>query len=250
MRTEYYKIPSYNLSMDMEFKVYGYSGKPVLAFPCTAQKFYDFENMGMIDAISYFINNGIIRLYCADTIDYETWDNVWAHPAERMIRHNDYDNYIIHELVPFIYEHSNSRTGIMTTGVSMGATHAANFFFRHPDVFDSVIALSGIYKASFFLGDYMDENIKLNSPIDFLSDLEDEWFLEKYRQSQLVFCVGQGAWEDPMLGNTLELKRIFEEKNIPAWVDIWGNDVCHDWPWWHKQMPYFLQKLLIEDNSL
>ena len=30
---------------------------------------------------------------------------------------------------------------------------------------------------------------------------------------------------------------------IPAWVDLWGPDVNHDWPWWRRQMPYFLEKL-------
>jgi esterase/lipase superfamily enzyme len=40
-----------------------------------------------------------------------------------------------------------------------------------------------------------------------------------------------------------ELKRILESKQIPAWIDIWGSDVNHDWPWWRKMMPYYLSKL-------
>ena len=34
------------------------------------------------------------------------------------------------------------------------------------------------------------------------------------------------------------------EKGINLWVDLWGYDVNHDWPWWHKQVPYFLPYLL------
>jgi esterase/lipase superfamily enzyme len=26
-------------------------------------------------------------------------------------------------------------------------------------------------------------------------------------------------------------------------VDFWGPDVNHDWPWWYRQMNYFLGKL-------
>jgi esterase/lipase superfamily enzyme len=26
-------------------------------------------------------------------------------------------------------------------------------------------------------------------------------------------------------------------------VDVWGEDVNHDWPWWYRQMSYFLGKL-------
>ena len=39
----------------------------------------------------------------------------------------------------------------MCTGCSMGAFHAANFFFRRPDLFDTVVALSGVYGTEEFL---------------------------------------------------------------------------------------------------
>jgi esterase/lipase superfamily enzyme len=46
-----------------------------------------------------------------------------------------------------------------------------------------------------------------------------------------------------MLEDTLALKRILDDKQIWCWVDIWGHDVNHDWPWWRRQMPYFLGNL-------
>jgi esterase/lipase superfamily enzyme len=125
----------------------------------------------------------------------------------------------------------------------MGGYHSANFFFRHPDIFDVVISLSGIFRLNMFIGEYMDETVYLNSPLAYLPNLEDAWYLDQYRQSRIIICAGQGAWEDAMLEDTLALKRILEEKNIPAWVDIWGYDVNHDWPWWRKMMPYFLGNL-------
>ncbi len=30
------------------------------------------------------------------------------------------------------------------------------------------------------------------------------------------------------------LQGAFEEKGIQAWVDFWGHDVNHDWPWWRR----------------
>ena len=33
-------------------------------------------------------------------------------------------------------------------------------------------------------------------------------------------------------------------KGIGAWCDFWGYDVEHDWPWWKKQIRYFLPYLL------
>ena len=40
------------------------------------------------------------------------------------------------------------------------------------------------------------------------------------------------------------LDELFREKGINVWVDYWGYDVNHDWPWWYKQAAYFVPKLL------
>ena len=47
MKTAYYKEYSHNLGRDMEFKVYGHGGKPMLVFPCQDGRFFDFEDRGM-----------------------------------------------------------------------------------------------------------------------------------------------------------------------------------------------------------
>jgi esterase/lipase superfamily enzyme len=94
-----------------------------------------------------------------------------------------------------------------------------------------------------FVGDYMDDNVYFNSPLVYLPNLTDDRYLDQYRQSQIIVCVGQGAWEDAMLADAYTLKRILESKNVPAWIDIWGPEVNHDWPWWRQMMPYFLGKL-------
>ena len=94
-----------------------------------------------------------------------------------------------------------------------------------------------------FIGDYMDDNVYFNSPLAYLPNLTDPELLKLFRQSDIIVCVGQGAWEDPMLEDAYVLKRILEEKEVPAWIDIWGHDVNHDWPWWRRMMPHFLSQL-------
>ena len=39
----------------------------------------------------------------------------------------------------------------------------------------------------------------------------------------MIFCCGQGAWEEPMLIETRELERVLRDKEIPAWFDYWGS---------------------------
>jgi esterase/lipase superfamily enzyme len=244
MYTEYHHWFSDSLGQEMSLKVYGYYGKPTIVFPAQAGRFYDFENFGMVGAISQFIETGKVKLFCVDSVDAQSWSNWSAHPADRARRHQDYDRYIIQEVVPFIRNHCGGfQDKLMVTGASMGAYHAANFFFRHPDVFDTTIALSGLYSLNMFIGEYMDENVYDNSPLSYLPNLEDSWYLEQYSKSNIIICCGQGAWEDEMIADTRALKLILESKNIPNWVDFWGFDVNHDWPWWQKMLPYFLEHL-------
>ena len=135
--------------------------------------------------------------------------------------------------------------GVMAFGCSLGASHAVNLYFRFPDKFTGLMALSGIYTSEYGFGDYMDEVVYENSPVHYLANMpSDHPYIEKYNRNSGVICVGQGAWEQ--VDTTVRLKQIFEEKGINTWVDLWGYDVNHDWPWWHKQVPYFLPKLLNE----
>jgi len=243
MNIEYHKWISPSLGHDMEMKVYGYYGKPILIFPAQGGRFYEYEDFKMIDAISEFIESGKVKVYTLDSLDNQTWANWNAHPADRARRHEDYDRYIIQEVVPFIRQDSGDyEDRLITSGCSMGAYHAANFFFRHPDVFDTTIALSGLFQLRMFVGDYSDDLVYFNCPIYYLPNLSDPWYIDLYRRSTIIVCVGQGAWEDAMLVDAYELRRILESKQIPAWIDIWGNDVNHDWPWWRKMMPYYLDK--------
>lgn len=45
----------------------------MLAFPCQGGRFYDWENNGMPDAAAWLIQNGRIQLFCADSIDQDSF---------------------------------------------------------------------------------------------------------------------------------------------------------------------------------
>ena len=246
MNIEYCKWWSPNLGQDMELKIYGETGKPVIVFPTQCGKFYQFEDFGMVGASSSFIAEGKIILYTVDSIDHQSWANLDAQPATRAIRHNQYDRYITNEVVPFIRGKTNQPGKFLTTGCSMGGYHAANFFFRHPDIFDSVISLSGLFQLKMFIGDFIDDNVYYNSPINYLPNLDDPWYLDQYRASQIIICTGRGAWEEEIIGDALALHEILKKKDVPCWLDMWGYDVNHDWPWWRKQLPYFLGQIKYE----
>ena len=92
-------------------------------------------------------------------------------------------------------------------------------------------------------GSSMDEVVYRNSPVHYLSNMPtDHPYIEKYNRNQGIICIGQGAWEE--VSTTRILDTLFREKGIDVWVDYWGYDVNHDWPWWYKQAAYFIPKLL------
>lgn len=249
MKTEYYKEYSHELNRDMEFKVFGSTGKPCLVFPPQNGRFFDYENFGMVDAMKEYIEAGKVQLFCCDSIDQETWSDETGDPRYRIEQHERWFQYVMNELVPRIYDISNydkkEESGIIATGCSMGGYHAANFFFRRPDVFDTVLAQSGIFEASYFFHDYHDELTYHNSPVDFLPNMPlDHPYVDLYRKAEIILCCGRGAWEQDMEHSLAKISAILENKQIECWVDYWGYDVSHDWFWWKKQLNYFMQFIL------
>ena len=249
MPTYYTTWHSPSLDREMEIKVYGHAGRPVLFIPCQDGRFFDFENFRMTDAWSPWIESGQVMVFSIDTIDLETWSDKGGDPYWRARRYEAWIRYITDEVAPFIRGMTRERNGwegepgITTFGCSLGATHAANLFFRFPDIFTGMLALSGIYTAEYGFGSYMDEVVYQNSPVHFLENLPaDHPYVEKYNRNQGIICVGQGPWEVPE--TTIRLKDIFARKGINTWVDIWGYDVLHDWDWWYKQVAYFVPRML------
>ncbi len=242
MQSTYEKWYSQSLGRDMEYKVYGNGNRSLLVFPSQDGRFYDFENFGMTDVLSPWVDKGELRIICCDGIDWETWSNLGGNPRWRIEQHERWFHYIVDELLPSIRRGDET---FMVTGCSMGGFHAGNFFFRRPDLFDTVIALSGLYHASYFFGDYSDELVYSNSPLDFLRWMpDDHYYWDVYRHRRIICCVGQGNWEEDLLDSTRRLDALLRERNVPAWIDYWGHDVAHDWPWWRKQLPYFMDKVL------
>lgn len=243
MRESYHKEYSAALGRDMEYLVFSADGesaggKICFAFAPQNGRFYAFKDFGMVETMRPWIEAGKLTVVCPDSIDEETWSNAGGDPGARIRRQEAWFIYLTNELWPAV---NPSGGKILTTGCSMGAVHAANFFFRRPDLCDTLIALSGTYNADDFFGGYCDELVYANSPAHFLPNMPaDHPWMELYRRSSIILCCGQGPWEDELLRRTHEMDDLLSAKGIPHWADYWGFDVAHDWPWWRKQLPYFL----------
>lgn len=55
MEVKYYKTYSENLQSEVEYKTYGNSGRGVLVFPSQDQRFYEWEDNGMVQAVRWAV---------------------------------------------------------------------------------------------------------------------------------------------------------------------------------------------------
>jgi len=228
---EIHKWWSPNLNKDMEIVVYGYSGYALLLFPTAAADFLEYERFHLIDAIGEFLSRGDMKVFSVNSINNESWLNTNMHPADRAIRHQQFNSYVAEEVVHFIKTHCKGKVPIVTAGASLGAFHSANTFFRRPELFAGVIAMSGSY----------DDNCYFNSPVDYLPNLTDKKILSQLKNKQIIISTGQGDYEAPE--ESQRLSDILTSKGIKHWLDIWGHDVVHDWPTWRQMLPYYLSKI-------
>ncbi len=229
MNREYHKWYSPNLYKDMELLLFGHAGRPVIAFPTSMGRFYQNEDFSLIGTLGDRIDSGQIHIICVDSVDNESWYNRGISLHDRANRHKQWEQYLLQEVLPF-FRGRNDRVDaeLNLIGASFGAYHAINFGFRHPDIVRRIVAMSGAYSLRFLVrGDYNDE-IYFNSPLDYLPNLHDDWYLSRMRQQDIVLAAGS---EDICLGSTRQLSEELWAKAVPNYLDIWAG-AWHDWPWW------------------
>ncbi|MCI1644690.1 MAG: alpha/beta hydrolase-fold protein [Olsenella sp.] len=247
MNRETVTAHSKNLGKDMTIRVYGESGWPIIAFPIQDAMSDCYEQFGMVDAMKDYIESGKAQLFVLDSVDAEGWSDRGGDNTLRVNVIEAFYNYVCEEVVPFVHERNSSDLRPLTMGCSLGATHALIAFLRRPDLFQGVIALSGGYDAQFFFGDWMNTTLYFNSPVHFLPNTpHDHPYIDLYNKREIVLCCGQGAWEEEGLRTEHIVDDAFRALGVNAWCDYWGNDVDHDWPWWQKQIQYFLPYVLDE----
>jgi esterase/lipase superfamily enzyme len=241
MKREIYSWWSGSLNKEMEAAVYGHYGFALLLFPTADSDYLEYERFNLIDSISDQINRGIVKCFSINSINKESWLSNKKNAVDKGIRHHQYNNYVINEVIPFIKNSTSDETPIVLSGASYGAFHAANNFFRRSELFAGLIALSGVYDLKEFTKGYYDSNVYFNSPVDYLPGWNDENILNQLRSKKIIIASGQGEHESPSA--SIQLSSILKNKGIDHRLDLWGNDMDHDWKTWNQMLPYFLNQI-------
>lgn len=226
------------LQKEMPLAVYGHYGFALLMIPTAAADYLEYERFELIHQLAPMIDAGKIKVFSINSINTESWMNKGMEGAHKAIRQNQFNDYIFNEVVPFIRNFTSNETPIITTGASFGALHAMNVFLKRPDLFNGVIAMSGVYDLMEYTDGYYDDQVYFNSPIHYIPNLTDHKTLEKIRTGKMIIASGSGSHEDPEANR--RFSGVLQSKSIPHDLEIWADDIHHDWPTWRKMLPYFI----------
>ena len=236
MVREYHKWNSSCLGREMELLVFGHAGVPVVVFPTSGGRFYEFEDRGMIEALAGKINAGHVQVYCVDSVDMESLYNRAVPPRWRIARHVQFEDYVIREVVSLV-RLKNGDPYLVSLGCSFGGYHAVNIALRRPDLFTGFLSMSGAFDLEKFLQGYYDQDCYFNLPTHYLPNLTDPWFFERYRRNTYVLGTG---WDDQCLGQNQNLDRVMSAKGIPHKLYTWDSYNAHDWPTWKRMVQEYL----------
>ena len=229
-----------SLNKEMPIASYGHFGFALLLVPTAAADYLEYERFQLLDCLAPYIDSGKMRVFSIDSMNNESWMNNKMIPEHKAIRHNQFNEYVHNEVVPFIRSQTSQETMIYTCGASFGALHSMNLFLKRPDIINGVISMSGVYDLSEYTKGHWDDQVFFNSPEHYMPSLQDEWYLEKIRASHHIHIyTGSGDYEDPEASR--RFAGILHSKGIWYDLDVWGHDVPHEWPTWRKMLPHILE---------
>jgi len=241
MRREITSWYSPALNKEMPIASYGHYGFAILMVPTAAADYLEYERFQMIQALEPIINSGKCRVFSIDSMNKESWMNHQMQGAHKAIRHNQFNQYVFNEVVPFIRNATSQQTMIYTCGASFGALHSMNLFLKRPDILNGVIALSGVYDLTEYTRGYWDEQVYYNSPVHYIPNLSDPYYLNKIRASHHIHIMtGSGDYEAPH--EARRFTSILYNKGIWCDLEVWGHEMKHEWPTFRAMLPYILNK--------
>lgn len=235
MHREHHKWHSRTLGRDMDLLIHGHAGARLFVFPTSKGWVSEWEDQGMMDAMSDHINNGWLQVYSVASVDAESWYAYQNWPGDRAWRHELYDGYLLNEVLPFS-RHKNPNPYAIVAGASFGAFHALSFGLKHPDQINRVISMSGLCDIRKFLDGYHDLNVYSNNPSEFIAHEHDPHRLAQLRWQDIILAVGR---DDGLRGQNEALSSMLWSKGIGNALRLWDG-WSHDWQYWQKMMRLYV----------
>ncbi len=231
MHEHLHKWTSPNLSRDIHVLAFGDRGYPVILFPTSMGNYFENKDFKLIESVAWFINEGLVKIYCPDGVDSQSWYNKGIHPADRVKNHIWYDLMLYNELIPLAQKETGVQR-VATAGCSFGGFHATNFAFKHPDVVKYVFNMGAAFDIKDQLDGFYNDDVYFNNPPDYIPDLQNEFL------NDFFVVLGTGT-HDMCWDANEKMANILRNKGISHWLDVRQN-APHDWPAWREMFPHYL----------
>ncbi len=242
LQRAYHRWHSRFLQREMELLVFGHAGARVIVFPDREGRFFDYEDWGLVRALQPSIEAGNLQLYCLDSVDADTLYCKTCVPRQRILRHLAYERYVVREVLPYGAAR-NPNPFTIAHGCGLGAFHAVNVTFRHPQLFGKVVAFGGRYDLTEpagaepgLFGTYFDDDVYFNIPPRFLANLDDVQLLQCMRRLEITLVIGEA---DPCYEDNQNFSRILWGKHIWHALHVWGGE-AHGPAFWRQMAPLYL----------
>lgn len=226
--TDYY---SHILGKSIRVEVTGHFGTPVIMFPTSQGSYTQNADFHLNGSISWFTDNGILKLFNVETIDNLSFYNKNISAYDRIRNYELYVQFLVQEFIPYIQKTHNTHR-VAVAGASFGGYHAANFAFRYPDLVSHLFCLSGAFSIRNFMDGIQDELVYFNCPDEFVKN-DEAW---KYKHMHIVLSTSD---RDICLEPTRRMAAILTAKGINHWYDE-QKWIDHDWVLWRMVFPTFI----------
>jgi esterase/lipase superfamily enzyme len=237
LKEEYIKWYSSLLERDIEMLSFGNSGLPVILFPTSMGRYFQYKDHKLVLSAASLIEQGLIKIYCPDSFDAESWYNKMIPPVDRIRQHLLYEKMIMEDVVKLaISETGHSKVAM--AGCSLGAYHAANFSFKFPSFVSNLICMSGTFDIQFMLDGYSDEICSSNNPVEYIDKINDP----ELKNLEVILGVGDN---DFTKFENLKLAALLCKKGINHRLDI-KECYDHDWHSWRQMFPLYLRQIQLE----
>jgi esterase/lipase superfamily enzyme len=235
MYEQHHRWYSHHIERETDMLTFGYAGRPLIIFPTSMGRFFQNKDFKLIDSIAWFVDNGLVKVYCPDSFDNMSFYNRQIPPPYKILNHLAYERMILNEVV----ERATYETGhyrVMAAGCSFGGYHAANIAFKYPHRFSYMISMSGAFDIKPFMYGYYDNNVYFNNPIDYMANLNYGPVYDAIKNMGIILA--SGDW-DPCKGDNQYMSSLLTRNGIPHWFEC-NQGVGHDWNWWCEMLPRFL----------
>jgi len=235
----------------IQMTCYGTKGLPLLLVPLREQWSprveADYEANGVISSLANHIKDEKLKIYSIK-FQYNPLDSCRLRYGDRPDSRDDwslkeFDNTIVHEAIPIIARDLGEKARLFVGGISEAALLAATAYLRHPDLFEGLIGINGLYDVR-ELGDFHDVRDRyFFSIFEFLPNLNKHHHLDLMRSRQSIYlCAGQR--DEPTRSRTLAFSRLLDDRGIGQHLDLWGYDVDDHRDWRSKMLVHTIDKVL------